>query len=64
VVHVADLMIRGYGFGFAGDRIMPMLDEGAWRHLSLNPDKLRTAVRRMQDDLHAAMNHVNTLQTT
>ena len=64
VVHVADLMIRGYGFGFAGDRIMPMLDEGAWRHLSLNPDKLRNAVRRMQDDLHAAMNHVNTLQTT
>ncbi|MFZ4734614.1 MAG: HDOD domain-containing protein [Bradymonadia bacterium] len=63
VVHVADLMIRGYGFGFAGDRIMPRLDDGAWKHLSLNADKLRTAVKRMQVDLHAAMNQVNTMPT-
>lgn len=59
VVHVADLMIRGYGFGFAGDRVMPALDDGAWRHLGLNADKMRTAVRRLQQDLHAALQHVH-----
>jgi putative nucleotidyltransferase with HDIG domain len=59
VVHVADLMIRGYGFGFAGDRVMPALDDAAWRHLGLNADKLRTAVRRLQQDLHEALRNVH-----
>jgi HD-like signal output (HDOD) protein len=59
IVHVADLMIRGYGFGFAGDRVMPALDDAAWRHLGLNADKLRTAVRRLQQDLHEALRNVH-----
>ena len=59
VVHVADLMIRGYGFGFAGDKVMPALDDGAWRHLSLNADKMRTAVRRLQQDLHEALRNIH-----
>jgi len=59
VVHIADLMIRGYGFGFAGDRVMPAMDDGAWRHLSLTHEKLRAAIRRLQTDLHEALRHVH-----
>ncbi len=59
VVHVADLMIRGYGFGFPGDKVMPRLDDGAWRHLGLTAEKMRTAIRRLQNDLHEALRQVH-----
>lgn len=54
VVHVADLMIRGYGFGFAGDHVMPDLDLGAWRLLGLSQRKIQRAVALMAQDLHGA----------
>lgn len=61
VVHVADLMVRAYGFGFAGDAVMPAMDPGAWRLLRLTPEKLRTAVARMHEDLLASVANVNLL---
>jgi HD-like signal output (HDOD) protein len=59
IVHVADLMVRGYGFGFAGDMIMPHLSQRAWRTLSLNARKLEKAVKLMHDDLQKAMVQAN-----
>lgn len=59
VVHLADLMIRAYAFGFPGDQVMPPLDDFAWKHLSMTHEKLRLAVRRMQDDLHSALANMN-----
>lgn len=61
VVHVADLMIRGYGFGFPGDDVMPLVEPAAWRLLTLTPDKILSAVRRMHEDLQASLAHVNLL---
>lgn len=61
VVHVADLMIRGYGFGFPGDDVMPLVEPAAWRLLTLTSDKITAALRRMHDDLHASLAHVNLL---
>ena len=59
VVHVADLMVRGYGFGFPGDALMPDLDEGAWRLLGLTGRKLRAAVERMHRTLQEAVVNTN-----
>lgn len=59
VVHVADLMVRGYGFGFAGDHVMPALDAGAWRLLGLTAKKLRAAVERMHRTLQEAVVNTN-----
>lgn len=58
-VHVADLMIRGYGFGFPGDEVMPGLSDHAWKILRLNPRKLEQAVRLMHETLHAALAQAN-----
>jgi len=58
-VHVADIMIRGYGFGFAGDDVMPLVDPYAWKTLSLNETKLRRAVSEMHTDLQQALVQAN-----
>lgn len=55
VVHVADLMIRGVGFGFPGDYVMPDLDAAAWKLLRLNGRRMEAAVARMHRELHGAM---------
>ncbi len=59
VVHVADLMVRGYGFGFPGDQVMPELDPNAWRLLGLNGRKLQAAVEKMHRTLQAAVVNTN-----
>lgn len=59
VVHVADLMVRGYGFGFAGDRLMPDLSGHAWKVLGLTPGRIRAAVERMHRTLQAALVQTN-----
>ncbi|MEE2789054.1 MAG: HDOD domain-containing protein [Myxococcota bacterium] len=59
VVHVADILVRGYGFGFAGDHIMPELSTKAWKRLRLNGKTLNAVIRRMHDDLQVAMAQAN-----
>jgi HD-like signal output (HDOD) protein len=58
-VHVADVMVRGYGFGFPGDALVPQVSPIAWRLLDLNATKLERAVRRMHVDLQEAMVQAN-----
>ena len=59
VVHVADLFVRGYGFGFPGDHLMPMPDDHAFQLLGLNTGRMRSAITRMHTDLQAALINVN-----
>lgn len=59
IVHVADLMIRGYGFGFPGDALIPLVSDRAWRLLGLNEATLGRAVQTMHRDLQAALVHAN-----
>lgn len=61
VVHIADILVRGYGFGFPGDQVVPDLDPRAWKVLQLNPDKLDQAARRFHTDLHESVANVNFL---
>ena len=58
-VHVADVMVRGYGFGFPGDLLVPQVSHVAWGLLDLNAEKLEKAVGRMHRDLQEAMVQAN-----
>ncbi|MBI4800843.1 MAG: HDOD domain-containing protein [Desulfarculus sp.] len=44
VVHLADIMVRGYGHGDGGDPWVPELDRGALKLLNLTPQKLERVV--------------------
>jgi len=59
VVHIADLMVRAYGFGFPGDHVMPDLEVAAWKLLGLSSRKLERAVRRMHHTLQEAVVNTN-----
>jgi HD-like signal output (HDOD) protein len=61
VVHVADQLVRAYGFGFGGDVVMAPIDPGVWRLLSLTPEKLRATMARLHEDLLGAVANVNLL---
>jgi putative nucleotidyltransferase with HDIG domain len=44
VVHLADIMVRGYGYGDGGDPWVPELDPGVVQLLDLTPQKLEKVV--------------------
>jgi putative nucleotidyltransferase with HDIG domain len=44
VVHLADIMVRGYGYGDGGDPWVPELDHGALQLLNLTPQRLEKVV--------------------
>ena len=56
---MADILVRGYGFGFAGDHVMPELEAKAWKLLRLNGKKLSAVVHRMHTELQQAMAQAN-----
>ncbi len=59
IVHVADLMVRAYGFGFPGDHVMPEPSSHAWRLLHLTPAKIEEAVESMHRQLQGALAQAN-----
>jgi putative nucleotidyltransferase with HDIG domain len=54
IVHFSDILIRGRGFGYSGDRLVPNVDESAWNLLSLTPDEIREILVEMEDLLDQA----------
>ncbi len=51
VVHLADIIVRGRGFGFAGDDSVPVVDPAAWDLMGLTELDLRDVLARMEDCL-------------
>ena len=51
VVHIANAMVRGYGFGFAGDKVMPPSCPSAWQELSINQKLMTHAMQELHDVL-------------
>lgn len=49
IVHVADIMIRGRGFGFPGDRLVPPVNASAWNLLGLSDTLLREVLVETED---------------
>jgi putative nucleotidyltransferase with HDIG domain len=54
VVHLADILVRGYGFGDGGDPWVPSLDRYALSQLSLTPQKLENIIGGICDKLVAS----------
>ncbi|MFW8601704.1 HDOD domain-containing protein [Desulfobacterota bacterium M19] len=51
VVHFADILIRGMGYGHAGDNKVPMLSKKAWDMLSFDPVDLDEIIDEVEEKL-------------
>lgn len=49
VAHLADIIVRARGFGFAGDNSVPAVDPAAWELLGLSESDLRDIFAEMED---------------
>ncbi len=56
VVHVADSLVRGIGFGFAGDNFVPKIDNRAWDILGISDPLLEEIIREIDEKLDSAEN--------
>jgi putative nucleotidyltransferase with HDIG domain len=51
VVHLADILIRARGFGFAGDAFVPAVNPQVWETLQLSPADLQGLLSELEDAL-------------
>jgi putative nucleotidyltransferase with HDIG domain len=51
IVHFADIMIRGLGYGHAGDIWVPPLNNKAWKLLALAPNDIDPLLREVDEKL-------------
>jgi len=54
VVHVANTLVRAYGYGFGGDRRIPAIAPAAWDRLGLNARDLDRVVAAFEAELMRA----------
>jgi putative nucleotidyltransferase with HDIG domain len=54
IVHVADILVRANGFGFAGDDLVPQIDPKAWALLDISDSVLEEIIREMSEQLEDA----------
>jgi len=54
IVHTADILVRGIGFGFPGDTIVPQIDQNAWELLNISDSLLEDIIDDMDDKLDEA----------
>lgn len=54
IVHLADLLVRASGFGFAGDLFVPQLDKRAWEILQLDLAAIDEVIEEMEAEFLSA----------
>jgi putative nucleotidyltransferase with HDIG domain len=54
IVHLADILTRSVGFGFAGDNYVPAVNPTAWELLDLSDAELREIIDEMDHTLQEA----------
>jgi len=54
IVHLADILVRAKGFGYAGDNFVPALNTGAWQILNISEAELAGIVLEMDSALSHA----------
>jgi HD-like signal output (HDOD) protein len=57
VVHVANTLVRGIGYGSGGDPFVPALDPAAWQRLELTAPRLDRVLAVFETDLDQALNY-------
>jgi putative nucleotidyltransferase with HDIG domain len=51
IIHFSDILIRARGFGFGGDKLVPSVNDTAWRLLDLSDSDIREILIEMEDIL-------------
>ena len=54
ITHIADALIKGIGFGFAGDNLVPQIHPKAWEELDISDSLLEEIIKEMDDRLEDA----------
>jgi putative nucleotidyltransferase with HDIG domain len=54
IVHAADVLVRGIGFGFPGDTMIPQIDQRAWELLNISDPLLEEIIQEMYEKLEEA----------
>ncbi len=54
IVHMADLLVRARGFGFAGEIFVPEVNPVAFELLKLSDQDIKDVLREMEDNMEAA----------
>ena len=54
IVHVADMLVRARGFGFAGENLVPEVNPVAWELLKLSDQDIRDILSEMEDNMETA----------
>ncbi len=49
IVHFSDILLRGKGFGFAGDYAVPPMDPTAFELLDLSPSDIKDILAEAED---------------
>lgn len=56
IIHVSDIIIRAWGFGFGGDRWVPPLDHRAWERIKFGKAKGREILEELDEKLASLQN--------
>lgn len=59
IVHVANALVRGIGYGSGGDPSVPAIDPRAWQRLGLEPMLLDDILVQFDADLDRALNYAS-----
>ena len=54
IVHVADLLVRARGFGFAGEDFVPEVNPIAYELLKLSDEDIKDVLRQTEDNMESA----------
>jgi len=54
IVHMADMLVRARGFGFAGEAFVPDLNPVAFELLKLSDEDIKDVLREMEDNMESA----------
>lgn len=57
IVHVANSLVRGLGYGDGGDRLVPPIDGEVWARLGLGSERLDAVLAGYDADLERALNY-------
>ncbi len=55
IVHIADILARGMGYGEPGDPVMPPLDHDAWMGLGLSYQSIDRILAEAETDFVAGV---------
>lgn len=54
IVHIADILVRARGFGFAGDNFVPAINSSAWQALDLSETDIKNILEETEELLEQA----------